>query len=368
MVLQSAVWKGDWAKMENVKVALWGFGAMGSGIGKALLAKKGVEIVGVCDMSPRRVGKSIYEVLGVDAAGRPDIVIKDKIEDVVTKGSCDICMLATDSFVKNAYDKLIYLVEQGVNVITSAEEMSYPKANAPNLAKKIDEAARKNGVSVLGTGINPGLVMDLLAILLSAAMTNVDKVTCRRINSLSPFGVAVMEEQGVGITVDEFNKGVADGTMAGHVGFAESIGMISDSMSLGVDGFSQSMSAIVTDVDRKSPHGFAAAGNVAGVHMKGEGRRGGQLIVEMEHPQQIEPERVGVHTGDYVELKGSPEINMQIKPEIDGGVGTIAMCINCIPQVINAKAGLLTMLDIPVPHAMMGDYRNFINPDKKIAK
>ena len=40
--------------MENVKVALWGFGAMGSGIAKVLLRKKGVDIVGVCDIHPTR--------------------------------------------------------------------------------------------------------------------------------------------------------------------------------------------------------------------------------------------------------------------------------------------------------------------------
>ena len=30
--------------MENVKVALWGFGAMGSGIAKVLLRKKGIDV------------------------------------------------------------------------------------------------------------------------------------------------------------------------------------------------------------------------------------------------------------------------------------------------------------------------------------
>ncbi|MDL2214014.1 NADP-binding protein [Clostridia bacterium OttesenSCG-928-O13] len=354
--------------MENVKVALWGFGAMGSGIGRALLAKSGVEIVGVCDKHPDRVGKNMYDVLGVDPAGRPPVVVSGEIENVVQKGKCDICILATDSFVKAAFDKILFVVNQGVNVITSAEEMAYPMANHPDLSKKIDEAAKANGVSVLGTGINPGLVMDLLAICLSGSMTDVESVMCRRVNSLSPFGEAVMEEQGVGITVDAFNKGVAEGTLAGHVGFAESIGMISDALGLGVNEFSQSMSPIVTSVDRKSPYGFAAAGNVAGVDMKGDGKKDGKLLIHMEHPQQIEPELEDVFTGDYIVLKGSPEVSMEIKPEISGGIGTIAMCINCIPQVINAKAGLITMIDIPVPHAIMGDYRDYIDPERKLVK
>ena len=78
------------------------------------------------------------------------------------------------------------------------------------------------------------------------------------------------------------------------------------------------------------------------------------------HPQQIEPEMEGTHTGDYIVLKGSPAVNMAINPEVDGGIGTIAMIVNMIPHVINARPGLRTMLDLPVPRAIMGDFRDYI--------
>lgn len=346
--------------MENVKVAIWGFGAMGSGIAKVLLRKKGVDIVGVCDIHPERVNRSIYDILGVEKNGRPDVVVCSEIEKVVHDANCDICVLATDSFTRKAFDKIKYVVGQKVNVISTAEEMSYPKAQEPELAAEIDRLAKANGVSVLGTGINPGLMMDLLAICLTGCMTDVESVTCRRVNSLSPFGPAVMEEQGVGLTVDAFNKGVADGTLAGHVGFAESVGMIAEALGWKVDKFKQQMKPIVTSVDRKSPYGFAAAGDVAGVNMTGQGYVDGEVKIDMIHPQQIEPEMEGTHTGDYIVLKGTPEVNMAINPEVDGGIGTIAMVVNMIPHVINARPGLKTMLDLPVPRAIMGDYRDYI--------
>ncbi len=346
--------------MENVKVAIWGFGAMGSGIAKVLLRKKGVDIVGVCDIHPERVNRSIYDILGVEKNGRPDVVVCSEIEKVVHDANCDICVLATDSFTRKAFDKIKYVVGQKVNVISTAEEMSYPKAQEPELAAEIDRLAKANGVSVLGTGINPGLMMDLLAICLTGCMTDVESVTCRRVNSLSPFGPAVMEEQGVGLTVDAFNKGVADGTLAGHVGFAESVGMIAEALGWKVDKFEQQMKPIVTSVDRKSPYGFAAVGDVAGVNMTGQGYVDGEVKIDMIHPQQIEPEMEGTHTGDYIVLKGTPEVNMAINPEVDGGIGTIAMVVNMIPHVINARPGLKTMLDLPVPRAIMGDYRDYI--------
>lgn len=352
--------------MEKVKVAIWGLGAMGSGMAKALLKKDGVEIVGVCVSRASRAGLNLYDVLEVEQGGRPDVILTNDIAEAIKPGTVDICLMATDSFIEKSFDKMEKVLNLGVNVITIAEEMAYPKAQQPELAKKLDEIAKKNGVSILGTGINPGLVMDLLAICLSGCMTDVESVFCERVNSLSPYGESVMTEQGIGITVDEFKNGVETGTLAGHVGFAESIGLISEAMGLGVDNFDQSMDPIVTDVDRKSPFGFAAAGNVAGVDMKGRGYKDGKLIVDMSHPQQIEPEQVGTETGDYIVLKGTPEVNMAIKPEISGGIGTIAMAINCIPQVINGDPGLLTMIDIPVPHVIMDDYRNHVKADKKL--
>jgi len=353
--------------MTNVKVSVWGFGAMGQGIVEALLTKQGVEITGICDINPALVGKGMFEALGKEA-NQEDVIITTSIEEAVTAKPCDVCILATDSFTAKAFPKLETLLNLGVNVITTAEEMAYPQAQEPELSAKIDALAKAKGVSVLGTGINPGLVMDLLALCLSGAMTDVTSVMCKRVNSLSPFGVTVMEEQGVGITVEEFDKGVADGTLAGHVGFAESIGMIADGLGLEVDKVEQQMKPIVTSIDRKSPYGFAAAGRLAGVNMTGQGLKDGKVVIDMIHPQQIEPEMEGTHTGDYIVLEGSPRIDMQITPEINGGIGTIAMCVNCIPQTINADPGLITMLDIPVPRAIMGDFRNLIKEGKKIAK
>ncbi len=348
-------------RKENVKVAIWGFGAMGSGMAEVLLRKQGVDIVGVCDIHPARVGKSMFEVLGVPRKDRQDVVIQNDIHKVISKGSADVLLLATDSYTHKAFDKIKLIVELGINVISTAEEMAYPKAKEPKLAEEIDRLAKANGVSVLGTGINPGLMMDLLVILMTGACTDVEYIKAERVNSLSPFGPAVMEEQGVGITLDEFNKQSAAGHLAGHVGFNESVNMICDAIGWKLDKpVEQSMAPIVSKVLRKTIYAEVQPGNVAGCTMKGFGTVDGKLAVEMIHPQQIEPQLEGTDTGDYVVIKGTPNVNLSNKPEIPGGIGTIAMCINMIPQVINARPGLHTMIDLPVPHAIMGDMRDQI--------
>lgn len=181
---------------KKVQVLIWGFGAMGSGMARMLLKKEGVEISGVCDMHPQRIGKSIFTLLGIDKGDHPEVLIRGSIEEALDSvQKPDLALLATDSFTKGAFDKIMLMVSRGVNVISTAEEMAYPRAGEPELAARIDEAARENGVTVLGTGINPGLIMDLLVVVMTGACIDIDHITAKRVNSLSPFGPAVMEEQ-----------------------------------------------------------------------------------------------------------------------------------------------------------------------------
>lgn len=345
-------------RKENVKVIIWGLGAMGSGMADMLLKKEGVEIVGVVGRG-KKLGKSMYDYIQTERGDKPDILIGTP-EEVITEKSADVVLTATDSYTKSAFDRLKFVLEKKINIISSAEEMAYPVAQSPEEAKMLDEIAKNNDVSIIGTGINPGLIMDLLVVLMTGCCETIDHITARRINSLSPFGPAVMEEQGIGITREEFEEGVRAGTLSGHVGFPESIHMVADAIGWNVEKVDQSMEPIMTDVDRKSLHGFAKAGNVAGCSMKGFGYVDGEVKIEMDHPQQIEPEQVGIKTGDYVIIKGNPNINLANTPEVPGGIGTIAMCVNMIPHIINARPGLKTMIDLPVPRAIMGDMRKMI--------
>ncbi len=342
--------------MENIKAIIWGFGAMGQGIAEMLLDKTGVEIVGVCDLNPDIIGKGVSEVL---KKGNNNVKISKDIDNVL-ENDAEVLFLATDSYVSKSYSKIVKVLESGINVISTAEEMAYPYACEPELSKKMNDVAKKNNVSLLGTGINPGFVMDVLAISLTGAMTDVKGIEVRRVNSLSPFGKTVMEEQGVGISIDEFNERSQKNELAGHVGFKESVYMIADALGLELEKFDQQMKPIVTKVNRKSKYGKADKGTLAGIDMTAQGTIKGKDYIKMSHPQQIEPEDEGINTGDYIILHGSPDIKMSITPEIEGGLGTIAMCVNMMPHIINADPGLKTMLDLPIPRAIMGDARKYI--------
>lgn len=346
-------------RKENVKIIVWGLGSMGKGMVEMLLGKQGVEIVGGV-VRGDKIGKNMFELLELEQNDQKDIIL-GSYEDVIVEGAADLVLIGTDSFTKDSFDKIKYCLERKINVISTAEEMAYPQAQEPELAAELDRIAKENGVTVLGTGINPGLIMDLLVIALTGACIDVESIRAERVNNLSPFGPSVMKGQGVGLKVDEFNKKVEDGTLDGHVGFPESIQMITDALGWKLSKDVELTKApIVSNVYRKAPNAEVQAGDVAGCNMQGFGYVDGELKIEMLHPQQVEPQLEGGETGDYINIQGTPNVNMAITPEVPGGIGTIAMCVNMIPHVINSRPGLKTMIDLPVPRAIMGDMRELI--------
>ncbi len=345
--------------MENVKVILWGLGAMGSGMAIDILTnKQGIEIVGAIGQNPVKIGKDLGEVLGLDR--RLGITVSNEPEQVLKSVKADIVLHSTKSFANDVFPELSLIVRSGKNVITIAEEMSAPQAETPDLAVKLDTLARQNNVTILGTGVNPGFVLDTLILTMTGACQVVNKIWASRVNDLSPFGPTVMKTQGVGTTVEEFYTGVKSGTIVGHIGFRQSIYLIAEALGWKLDDIVETKEPIVTNVYRETPHVKVQPGKVAGCRHIARGYKDGVEIITLEHPQQIHPDLEGVKTGDYIVIEGTPTIKFSDEQEIPGGTGTMATAVNMIPQVINAQAGLLTMPELPVISALMGDIRQKI--------
>jgi 4-hydroxy-tetrahydrodipicolinate reductase len=53
---------------------------------------------------------------------------------------------------------------------------------------------------------------------------------------------------------------------------------------------------------------------------------------------------------DHVLIDGTPPIDMTIAGGVAGDLATAAIVVNCIPKLLAARPGLLTMRDIPLVH------------------
>ena len=335
-----------------IRVLQWGLGAMGGGMVRLMLEKPGLEVVAAVGR-PRHVGKDLGEVIGLGK--NLGIIVTDNPDAVLDKEKVDCVGLATTSWTAAQMPDLRKILNAGINCVTITEEMADPEAQSPELAAEIDELAKKNGVSVLGTGVNPGFVLDLLIVTLTGGCHSVERIEASRVNDLSPYGHTVMRSQGVGTTPEAFRAGLADGSIVGHVGFPESIHLISEALGLGVDRIEQSREPIISKVYRETPEVKVEPGMVAGCIHTGIGYRGDKEVIRLVHPQQIHPQLENQDTGDYIHIYGRPEVHMTIKPEIAGGKATIGIAVNMIPLVVAATPGLKRMIDLPTPAALMGE-------------
>jgi 4-hydroxy-tetrahydrodipicolinate reductase len=341
-----------------VRVLVLGTGQMGAGIARLALEKRGLELVGAYARRPARAGMDLGQAIEADR--RLGILVSANLEDAIAASRPDVAIQATCSRLDDAAREISVLVRRGVHVISIAEEMAHPASVSPSLARDLHRLAVANGVSVAGTGINPGFVLDLLVIALTAVCARVHSITATRVNDLSPYGASVLRSQGVGLTPVAFRAGVEDGTVVGHVGFVQSMYMIGGALGWEIERVAEKREPIVSRVRRETPFVTVAPGEVAGCAHRAVAYRRGEPVITLIHPQQVHPEAEGVETGDTIEILGTPTVRLAGRPEIPGGTGTVAIAVNMIPRVLGAAPGLHTMADLPVPAAMLADARTLV--------
>ena len=166
---------------QPVRTLLFGLGAIGIGIGRLAAERDNIAIVGAVDSAPDKVGRSIYSVLEAAAGGRPDPLVLADAAQALAETKPQVVLHATGSYLPDVLPQLIGCARGGANVVSTCEELSYPWRRHPELAKQLDAEAKANNVTILGTGVNPGFVMDTLAVTLSGVCQNVRHVRLVRV-------------------------------------------------------------------------------------------------------------------------------------------------------------------------------------------
>lgn len=341
--------------MEKIRVVLYGVGAIGSRIAKFLLEKEGMEIVGVIDIAKDKVGKDLGEVLGIGR--RLGVVVSNDPEAVFRKACAEVVVHATSSYLKDVYPQIAPLAEYGVNVVSTCEELTYPYVSELELAKKLDALGMKYGVTFLGTGINPGFLMDTLAITLTGVCQKVNRIKVERVMNAATRRVPFQKKIGAGFTAKEFKKKMREKAITGHVGLEQSIGMIAGALKWQLDKIKvDPVKPVIAKKNVASKAIKVKRGQVAGLKQSAHGIVGGKERITLEFQAYIGAEE----EYDAVTIDGVPPIRQKISPCVHGDLATIAVVVNSIPKVINAPPGLITMKDLPIPSAALEDLRKYL--------
>jgi 2,4-diaminopentanoate dehydrogenase len=336
-----AIAKTEIQVKKKIRAIQYGIGPIGASIAKLLREKASVEICGAIDNDPAKVGRDLGEVVGASDAPW-GVKISDNAEEVLSQAA-DIVMHTTSSSLEKVADQLIECLKAGSCVVSTCEELSYPYRTHPELAEKIDKEAKDWGVALVGTGVNPGFVMDKLLITLAAVSQRIEHAKALRIVDASKRRLPLQKKIGAGLSVEEFRAKVAAGVIK-HVGLPESVAMVADALGLAVDEIIESIEPKVATERVQTEYLTVEAGQAAGVHQIARGLSAGKEVIYMELQMYVGAK----DSADTVTLTGHPNISLTIPGGSHGDIATASVAVNSIPVILDAPAGLRTAKDLPI--------------------
>jgi hypothetical protein len=334
---------------KKIRAIQFGVGPIGASTAKLMREKQAIEICGAIDSDPAKVGRDLGEVIGATDAPWGVKISADAKE--VLEQNADVVIHTTSSSLPNVMDQLLACLEAESSVVSTCEELSYPYRTYPELSAQLDAAAREAGVAIVGTGVNPGFVMDKLVITLAAVSQRIEHAKALRIVDASKRRLPLQKKIGAGMTVEEFRAKVAEGVIK-HVGLPESVAMIADSLNLVVDEITETIEPKVAAERVQTEYLTVEAGQAAGVHQIARGLSKGKELIYLELQMYVGAK----DPADTVYLKGHPDISLTIPGGSHGDIATASVVVNSIPVILDAPAGLRTARDLPI---------GFFSPDAR---
>jgi 2,4-diaminopentanoate dehydrogenase len=330
--------------MAGKRIAVCGLGTIGSQVARLLIEqRRGIELVAAASKDEGQIGRPLREVLGL--AGGPGPVVTDSMDTLLAERP-DAVVLATGSFLGDVLDDVL-----------ACEELAYPYTRAPDLTARIDATAVAGGATILGTGVNPGFIFDTLLATATGVAWDVTAIRGRRVVDTVEFGENIHLRLGIGYTEEEFRDGHADGTIAGHVGFPESIQIVCERLGVPLDRpVEESFEPFVAETPAPTKYGAVEPGRTEGFVQRAVGVAGGRDFVQLELLLHLRPREAGYEPVDTFEIDGLHPVRLTLDPGMDAVLATSAELVNSLPGVIHAEPGLKTVKDLPAATAWLGDF------------
>ena len=326
---------------KKIRAIQYGIGPIGASIVKLLREKQAIEIVGAIDNDPAKVGKDLGEAIGAGDAPW-GVKISGDAKGVLEQ-SADVVMHTTSSSLPKVMEQLLACLDVGSCVVSTCEELSYPYRTYPELASRLDSVAKESGVALVGTGVNPGFVMDKLVVTLAAVAQRIEHAKALRVVDAAKRRLPLQKKIGAGMSVDDFHAKVKEGTIK-HVGLPESVAMVADSLGLPVDEITETIQPKVATQRVQTEFLTVEPGQAAGVHQIARGLSQGKELVYLELQMYVGAE----NPADTIELTGHPNISLVIPGGSHGDIATASVAVNSIPAILEAPSGLRTSRDLPI--------------------
>ena len=330
------------ATEQRIRIAQFGLGPIGLESLRLLATKPWAEIIGGVDIDPSKTDKSLAAI----GAGErfTQQMCYASFNELLSNARPDVIVHTAGSKIGPAVEQIIPMAKAGVSVVSSCEELLFPYRRDYDAAMALDRACKENGARVVGTGVNPGFVMDVLPICLTGVSRAVEEIHIQRVVNASTRRMPLQKKIGSGMPPDEFRSLFKAGK-AGHAGFQESAAMVAHCMGWDVESITETCEPVVADHDLRTQFFQVKQGQTCGLHQQATVKVYGRVRITMDLKMYLD----AVNPHDAVQVVGEPALNLRIDGGVAGDEATVAALANAIPRVLLASPGLKLMTDLPVP-------------------
>jgi 4-hydroxy-tetrahydrodipicolinate reductase len=323
---------------DNIRVIQYGLGPIGSAVARHVVERARLELVAGVDIDPAKVGQDVGEVIGLDRS--LGFTVAESL--AATGAEADVVLHTTSSYFDLFKGQIIEILEAGLDIVSTAEELSFPWLANAERAAEVDALARRVGKTVLSTGVNPGFLMDSLPLNLTAICQRVDRIEVTRVINASTRRGPFQAKIGSGLSVEAFEAKMAAGRM-GHVGLPESMDMVFDTLGVRLAGYESDVEPVVAEETVKTDFFEVAPGQVRGLKQVARGYSDAGEFMTLTFIAALD----AGDDGDTISISGVPDLVVRLKGT-NGDLATVAIAVNAIRRVSEAAPGLVTMRDLPI--------------------
>jgi hypothetical protein len=264
--------------------------------------------------------------------------------------AADVVVVATTTRLRDVWEDVLLAVRSGSNVLVSAEESANPWLVDAQIADALDHEAKQAGVTILGAGLNPGLIFDALVLTLLGAAPDDVLIDVRRVVDISGFGNTVQRRLGIGFTAREFADRVREGEILGHAGFPQSIAVVGRALGRPVTRIEPEMLPVFAEQPIALADGSIVSPDLSsGVDQTYRAFDDGVCWYTARFLGHIALDQVGQFPRDTITLlrRGEPYQVIDVTPAFQPQIGSRHMLANSIDRVFSAAPGWLTVADLP---------------------
>jgi len=326
----------------KIAIAQFGLGPIGLETLKLAATKPWVNIIGGVDIDPAKIGMDLGILTGVKALrGRR---AWGSLDELLTHSRPQLIFHTSVSRFKDAFAQIEPMARRGISVVSSCEELLFPALREPQLAARLDRVCKKAGARVVGTGVNPGFVMDLLPVCLTGVSREVRAVHVQRVVNASTRRAPLQKKIGSGLPPAEFRR-LFQQRKAGHAGLKESLALLAHALGWTPKNIVETGDAVKAGHPIRTQYLEVKKGQTCGLHQYAQATVNGKVRLTLDLKMYLDAK----NPRDAVQIEGDPPLDIVINGGVAGDQATVAALVNTAPRLLKAPAGLLLLTDLPVP-------------------